>query len=815
MEYQRRFLETVAEVQRVNVPLAAFERQLHVIGEALLDDLESSLDSGAFTSDAVKQARLDLEPLVESILPLAGRSALNPALGRALSLMLRMDAAIDAGQTIMRRLLPRAVAEKSERESPRVLVINPGAPSTKVAWFEGIHRVASGETYVEAADDDTVEARLAGVLSWLERQGLDPRTLDGIACRGGFPAPVPTGIYRVVPAMLADLQHPDFDHASNMGVFIGRKLAERIGRSENLLIITRDPAGSDEVDLLDRLTGYPKILRDGVGCHYLNHRAVWRLLAHCLERKPEELSLVSAHLGGGVSVVLHHGGRAVSVMDALSDMPGANRSGMLNLARLIPAIQDNSLSLKELQRAMTTQGGLLALTGSNTISALVTFMRHGASADQIRKIELVLDYFARTISGSMMKLTALGHRVDFMAVSGGLAHTEELTGRILQSLSPHFPVLRIPGTFENESLAAGLLTALYEPEHLSDYTAERDRYRQARAAERRLIDTTVFARKVTYKKPGAPITSLDEIIDAAWQCVERHFPPTIAIVGAANEEAILAAKRANAEGQYRLAKFLLIGDFDKINKIAYDFDLVIDNDNYTVIDAEDPIQEAINAIEQKRAHILMKGNLHTEDILRGTFRYLKANNLIQKGQVMSHVAVMDIPSRNKLLCFSDGAVNTYPDPEKRVAILENALKVAHQLNIKVPKVAVISAIESVNKSVESSIEAAAIASRFAGRDDCIVEGPLSFDVAMDPKIAEEKHYSGQIRGTADLLILPDIDAGNVLWKTLTTQSGASVAGVIMCGAMPLVLTSRGDSARSKLASLSLAVKLHFDLNATG
>jgi hypothetical protein len=116
---------------------------------------------------------------------------------------------------------------------------------------------------------------------------------------------------------------------------------------------------------------------------------------------------------------------------------------------------------------------------------------------------------------------------------------------------------------------------------------------------------------------------------------------------------------------------------------------------------------------------------------------------------------MDIPRRNKLLIISDAAVNTYPDKEKKVQILENALKVAANLRIPKPKVAIISAIESVNKSIESSIEASELAAMFAGREDCIVEGPLSFDVAMDPAIAHEKKYKGQIAGTADILIMPD------------------------------------------------------------
>lgn len=307
------------------------------------------------------------------------------------------------------------------------------------------------------------------------------------------------------------------------------------------------------------------------------------------------------------------------------------------------------------------------------------------------------------------------------------------------------------------------------------------------------------------------MTTLDDIIDAAYLTVKENYAPTIAIVGANNEEAIQAAKRANEEGQFRISKFVLLGDFQEISQMAYEYDLVIDNDNYTIIDTETPVEEAVSLLDQGKVDILMKGRIHTEDILRGVFKYLKASGRLQKGQVMSHTAIVDIPTRSKLLAFSDGALNTYPDEQKRVAILENALKVVHNLNIKVPKVAVISAVENVNRSVDSSIEAERIAARFANRDDCIVEGPLSLDVAMDLGIAQEKHYTGRIRGNADVLILPDIDSGNILWKTLTTQSGAALAGVILCGDMPLILTSRGDSIRSKLASLSLAIKFYFDL----
>ncbi|MCK4351007.1 MAG: butyrate kinase, partial [Candidatus Krumholzibacteria bacterium] len=135
--------------------------------------------------------------------------------------------------------------------------------------------------------------------------------------------------------------------------------------------------------------------------------------------------------------------------------------------------------------------------------------------------------------------------------------------------------------------------------------------------------------------------------------------------------------------------------------------------------------------------------------------------------------------------------------------LENALQVARYLNLEKPKVAVISAVETLNPSVESSIEAGKLADEYREREDCIVEGPLSLDVAMDPHSAREKKYPGRIKGNADILLMPDIESGNVVYKTLTVSSGAYLAGVVVGPGVPIILGSRGDSARTKLASISL------------
>ncbi len=199
----------------------------------------------------------------------------------------------------------------------------------------------------------------------------------------------------------------------------------------------------------------------------------------------------------------------------------------------------------------------------------------------------------------------------------------------------------------------------------------------------------------------------------------------------------------------------------------------------------------------------MKGGVKTELVMRGALKYLKSSGKLRKGSVYSHVGVFQIPTYPKLLMVTDAAVNPEPDQEMKKKILENALRVAGYLNIVKPKVAIISAVETRNPSVESSMLAGELADQYREREDCIVEGPLSLDVAMDPHSAREKKYPGRITANADILLMPDIESGNVVYKTLTVSSGAYLAGVVVGSGIPIILGSRGDSARTKLASISL------------
>ncbi len=692
-----------------------------------------------------------------------------------------------------------------EAHVDNIICINPGSTSTKLALFSGLKLTAQDEVHLPPDFEDTIETRTDAIVRWIEKQGVRPGMLTGIACRGGFVRAVPSGTYRVCGEMVDDLAAPKIHHASNMAIPIGLKVRERYAAGGGEILVTMtDPVATDEMMTSARLTGIRKLLRDGSGAHYLNQNAVHRLVCSILGSTPKELTTVGAHMGGGMSVVRHSDGEAADLENAFSGLPSANRCGNIPVDILVAAYDAGEISIPELKKYMFGKGGLIDLAGTNDFKALLHFRDSGAVDSQREKIDLVVDFMASRIAGTVMKLSAVEGTIDLVILTGGLARSVEFTGRIKRKLFPYFPVVIVPGSIEHEAMVAGFLGAKYKTGCMKDYVVERDRLRKYRAYEKDLIETEVFSHPHLRRKENAPIASIDELIQMARAMVAKYRAPRIAIVGAENEDAIAAAKQANEEGLYPVAKFLLVGDYYKVSQIAWDYDIKVDQDNYTIVDSDNPVETAVNLLDTGEADLLMKGGVKTSEIMGGTLRYLKRSGKLAKGDIYSHVGVFQIPNYPKLLMVTDAALIPSPSQKIKMKILENALRVSQYLNIMNPRIAVISAVEVASPGVESSMLAAELADEYRDRTDCIVEGPLSLDVAMSAESARDKHYMGKIRGNADILLMPDIEAGNVVYKSLTVSSGAYLAGAIVGGGIPIVLTSRGDSARSKLASICLA-----------
>lgn len=179
---------------------------------------------------------------------------------------------------------------------------------------------------------------------------------------------------------------------------------------------------------------------------------------------------------------------------------------------------------------------------------------------------------------------------------------------------------------------------------------------------------------------------------------------------------------------------------------------------------------------------------------------------MRTGRRMSHVFLLDVPSYPRPLFISDAALNIYPSLDEKVDIVRNAIDLAHVLGILAPHVAILSALETVHSQIKATVDAAAL-SKMAGRGQirgAIVDGPLAFDTAVSAQAASIKHLNSPVAGVADILVAPDMEAGNMLVKQLEYLAGAELAGVVLGARVPIILTSRADSARARLASCAVA-----------
>src|SRR5699024_3390813 len=221
----------------------------------------------------------------------------------------------------------------------------------------------------------------------------------------------------------------------------------------------------------------------------------------------------------------------------------------------------------------------------------------------------------------------------------------------------------------------------------------------------------------------------------------------------------------------------------------------------SIIDNALRVAEKIGVTEPKVA--LMKGIISTNTILKSVLN--KSLKLLDQ-PLLSHIALFKLPSYHKPLIISDAAMNINPDEQMKISIIDNALRVAEKIGVTEPKVALISAAEKVNPKIESTVINQSIADNHHFKN-AVVEGPMSYDLALSKAAAEVKSYESKVAGDVDILIMPNIDAGNVLYKALTISAGAHVAGLIIGLKAPFILTSRADSKDEKLNSLKLAFQL--------
>ena len=252
---------------------------------------------------------------------------------------------------------------------------------------------------------------------------------------------------------------------------------------------------------------------------------------------------------------------------------------------------------------------------------------------------------------------------------------------------------------------------------------------------------------------------------------------------------------------------VLVGPKGRIEALARSLDLDVGTAKIVdVPNSHAAAEKAVALVRAGEAELLMKGSLHSDELLA---EVTKRDTGLRTGRRISHVFVMDVPSHPRTLFITDAAVNIAPDLMAKRDIIQNAIELYAGLGLGVPKVAILSAVETINPGIPSTIEAAALC-KMAERGQITggeLDGPLAFDNAISLEAARIKGIKSPVAGRADILVVPDLEAGNILAKNLTFLSGADAAGIVLGARVPIILTSRADNVRTRLASCAVAMLL--------
>lgn len=299
------------------------------------------------------------------------------------------------------------------------------------------------------------------------------------------------------------------------------------------------------------------------------------------------------------------------------------------------------------------------------------------------------------------------------------------------------------------------------------------------------------------------MTTLKEIVE---QITIEEKLNDVAVAAAADLEVLEAVDMAI---QQNIASFSLFDDESKLKEMmGTHFPHLLKHPKIRLFHVKGAVQAANAAVKSvfvKDSNVLMKGHLSTAILLKAV---LNEDFGLRTGNILSHVAAFEIQGYDRLIYITDAGMNIAPDLMQKAQIIRNTVQIARSMGVEMPVVAPLAAVEVINPAMQATIDSAALAAmnRRGQLADCIVDGPLALDNAISPAAAEHKGIYGDSAGKADILLVPNIEAGNILYKSLVYFAKAKVGGVIAGAKAPIVLTSRADSAESKLYSLAMAIK---------
>jgi phosphate acetyltransferase len=302
----------------------------------------------------------------------------------------------------------------------------------------------------------------------------------------------------------------------------------------------------------------------------------------------------------------------------------------------------------------------------------------------------------------------------------------------------------------------------------------------------------------TLQPPTQPHAKYERLIARA-----KTVPPAkTLVVHPCDETSLRGALEAADEG---IIIPILVAPADKLKAVASKHGLDIGNCEIIDVSHSDAAADtAVQQIHAGRGELLVKGSLHTDELMRAV---TSSKTGLRTARRISHVFVMDVPSHSETLFITDAAINIFPDLDAKRDIIQNAIDLFTRGGLGTPRVAILSAVETVTSKIPSTIEAAALC-KMAERGQItggILDGPLAFDNAVDAEAARIKGIKSEVAGLAQILVVPDLEAGNMLDKNLSFMANADAAGIVLGARVPIVLTSRADTVRTRMASCAIAV----------
>jgi phosphate acetyltransferase len=296
----------------------------------------------------------------------------------------------------------------------------------------------------------------------------------------------------------------------------------------------------------------------------------------------------------------------------------------------------------------------------------------------------------------------------------------------------------------------------------------------------------------------SPPSKYDRLLARA----RKASPAATLVVHPCDESSLRGALETAEEG---IIVPILVGPADRIAAVAREHRL--DISRFEIVDAahsEAAAAKAVELVHEGKGELLMKGSLHTDELMRAV---TSSGTGLRTARRISHVFVVDVPSHPEALFITDAAINIFPDLDAKRDIIQNAIDLFTMAGLGTPRVAILSAVETVTTKIPSTIEAAALC-KMADRGQItggLLDGPLAFDNAIDVEAAKIKGIKSQVAGRAQILVVPDLEAGNMLAKNLIFLTKADSAGLVLGARVPIILTSRADSVRSRMASCAAAV----------